>query len=108
MLQQVIDGVDVRVGQPKAQDVGLGSSWAGQSGPLGLTPQARGASSLMTVVRGGAISLSTRVSSPLRGRSSSLGQRPARDSVSYPRASEEQTGSVCFAFNFFKGRGWSF
>lgn len=37
-LQQVKDGAVVRLGQPKAQDVSLGSSWAGWSWVLGLTP----------------------------------------------------------------------
>ena len=34
-LQQITDGVDVGVGQPKAQDVGLRGSCAGWSWPLG-------------------------------------------------------------------------
>lgn len=37
MLQQVMDGEVVRVGQPQAPDVGLGDSRVGQSRPLGLS-----------------------------------------------------------------------
>lgn len=38
-FQQVIDGVDVRVGQPKFQDMGLGGIWARWSWTLGLLPR---------------------------------------------------------------------
>lgn len=37
-----MDGADVRMGQLK--DVGLGASWAGQSGPMGLFPLGKGQS----------------------------------------------------------------
>lgn len=73
------------MGQPKTQDVGLGSSCTGQSKLLGLPTSIKGwsqfsytyaigASSLTPKVRGGAISSEWGVgggSSPMKGRTSS-------------------------------------
>lgn len=68
ILQQVLDGIDVWVGQLKDLAVGLGGNWVGQSRPLpGLLPFRQGSGSgtvlphlgtsfLECMVRGGASS----------------------------------------------------